>query len=101
MRTVVWSAKSKSEADSQFEYLESHSLQGLQLVRSRLFEAVENLASMPIGRPGRVPGVFEKVVLKTSLIIVYELPNDREIHILRILHSSMDNDGDAASSFEK
>jgi toxin ParE1/3/4 len=100
MRTVVWSAKSKGEADSQFEYLESHSLQGLQLVRARLFDAVEKLAIMPIGRPGRVPGIFEKVVHKTSLIIVYELPNDSVIHILRILHSSMDNDDDASSSFQ-
>lgn len=90
MRRIIWSARAKREAESQFQYLEERSLQGLMLVRNRLSEAVSKLADMPVGRPSKAPGAFEKHVLKTSLIIVYELPDENTLVILRIVHTSQD-----------
>jgi len=87
MRTVVWSDRARKDALEQFEYLGSQSPQGLKIVRSRLFEAIEKLSEYPLGRPSRALGVFEKVVPKTSLIIAYCLPDESKIEIMRVLHS--------------
>lgn len=87
MRTVIWSDRARKDALEQFEYLGSQSPEGLRIVRSRLFDAVERLSEFPVGRPSRALGVFEKLVPKTSLIIAYSLSDESKIEIMRVLHS--------------
>jgi toxin ParE1/3/4 len=53
-----------------------------------LESTINSLKEMPVGRVGKISGVLEKVVPKTSLIIAFELPNPNTIHILRVIHTS-------------
>lgn len=59
-----------------------------QRVVERVLNAVESLAEHPaLGRPGRVPGMRELVILKTRYIVPYRVRGDA-IEILRVFHSS-------------
>jgi len=50
--------------------------------------AVAQLEDSPhIGRPGRVEGTRELVVLQTPYIVIYQVKGNT-IHIIRVLHSS-------------
>ncbi|HUG25669.1 type II toxin-antitoxin system RelE/ParE family toxin, partial [Piscinibacter sp.] len=51
-------------------------------------EAVSMLAEHPgIGRPGRLPGTRELVVLKTRYVVPYRVRGDT-IEVLRVFHTS-------------
>jgi toxin ParE1/3/4 len=87
-RKVIWAPKALADFDGQIAHIAGESRQNALLVADRIEAAVEGLAKKPLGRPGRLPGIYEKSVLKTSLIIAYELPGPDELHILRVIHSS-------------
>jgi toxin ParE1/3/4 len=58
------------------------------LVVARVLDAAAMLAQQPgLGRPGRVPGTRELVVLKTRYIVPYRVRGDT-VEILRVFHSS-------------
>jgi plasmid stabilization system protein ParE len=54
--------------------------------------AVELLAEIPIGRPGRVQGTYEKLVVGRPYIIAYSLEprpgTPEDLVILRIIHTA-------------
>ncbi len=53
----------------------------------RLLEALEILASFPdAGRPGRVSGTRELVVVGTPYIVPYRV-RDETVEVLRVLHA--------------
>lgn len=55
---------------------------------SKIRLSINNLAKQPaMGRPGRVEGTRELVIIGTPYIVVYRLKSGR-IEILRVLHSS-------------
>jgi len=57
-------------------------------VADRIRSAVPELARQPgIGRPGRVPGTREKVLVDVPYIIAYHVEEDSVV-ILRVLHTS-------------
>jgi plasmid stabilization system protein ParE len=59
-----------------------------QLVVQRILDAVAMLPAQPgMGRPGRVPGTRELVVLKTKYIVPYRVRGET-IEILRVFHTS-------------
>ena len=59
----------------------------------KLFERVEamteGLARRPVGRPDHAEGTLEKLVSRTSYVLVFELAGD-ELRILRMFHVSQD-----------
>ena len=59
----------------------------------KLFERVkamtEGLARRPVGRPDYAEGTLEKLVSRTSYLLVFELAGD-ELRILRMFHVSQD-----------
>jgi toxin ParE1/3/4 len=89
-RRVVWAPEARRDLDQQIEYIAAAGVHAAQLVRNRIDATVEILAERPVGRPGRVPGTFEKLVLRSTYVIAYELPDDRQLHILRVIHTSRD-----------
>lgn len=57
-------------------------------VVKRVLDAVAQLPEQPgLGRPGRVPGTRELVVLKTRYIVPYRV-RGQVIEILRVFHTS-------------
>jgi len=59
-----------------------------RVVVQRVLAAVAMLAEQPaLGRPGRVPGTRELVVLKTRYIVPYRVRGDA-VEVLRVFHTS-------------
>ncbi len=88
IRHVLWAPIARAEFAEQLTYLAKDSPDAARNVKRRVVEAVEALARMPIGRPGRVFGTYEKFVPKTSLVIAYELPDQTHLAVLRVVHAA-------------
>jgi plasmid stabilization system protein ParE len=74
--------------DDEATFIAAEDPAAAQLVVARVLEAVAALAEQPgLGRPGRVPGTRELVVLKTRYIVPYRVRRDR-VEILRVFHTS-------------
>ena len=55
---------------------------------ARVLQAIAVLAEQPgVGRPGRVPGTRELVVLQTGYLVPYRVRSE-VVEILRIFHTS-------------
>lgn len=71
-----------------FDYIETDSPQASITVDDRIRLQVESLAQFPErGRPGRVEGTRELVILRTPYIAAYRVQG-RAVRILRILHGA-------------
>jgi len=82
-----WTARAMNERDDIYNYIcEDNPAAALRL--DTLFDhRAESLLDHPqLGRPGRMPGTRELLAHRHYLLI-YEL-NDRQIRILRVLHTA-------------
>jgi len=67
---VVWARRARTDLRKLVAYIAEDSIQGAELVATRILEAAKSLAQMPrIGRPGRVPGTRERGVGRTPYIL--------------------------------
>ena len=74
--------------DEEATYITADDPAAARLVVKRVLDAVSMLAEQPgMGRPGRVPGTRELVVLKTRYIVPYRVRGD-VVEILRVFHTS-------------
>jgi plasmid stabilization system protein ParE len=87
-RLVIWAPKARRDLFQHLDYVAADSLQNAERVRTRILSRVVSLASMTTGRAGRVFGTYETYVPKTSLIICYEVPDQKTLQVLRIIHTS-------------
>ena len=85
---VRWLRKALRNLDDEANHIASDSPDAAQRVVQRVLEAVAMLAEQPgLGRPGRVSGTRELVVLKTRYIVPYRV-RGQTIEILRVFHTS-------------
>lgn len=85
---VRWLRKALRNLDDEASYIAADSPDAAQLVVQRVLEAVAMLAHQPgMGRPGRVSGTRELVVLETRYIVPYRV-RGQTIEILRVFHTS-------------
>lgn len=85
---VRWLRKALRNLDDEANYIAADSSAAAQLVVQSVLDAVAMLPQQPgIGRPGRVPGTRELVVLKTRYIVPYRV-RGQTIEILRVFHNS-------------
>ncbi len=85
---VRWLRKALGNLDDEARYVASDDPAAARLIVSRVLEAVALLAQQPgLGRPGRVPGTRELIVLKTRYIVPYRVRGDT-VEILRVFHTS-------------
>ena len=89
MRRVVWSDSALAELKEAVRYIANDDPAAARLVRDRVDRTITLLADRPIGRPGRVTGTYEKLVLKTSYILAYAVSGDA-ITILHLIHDHRD-----------
>jgi plasmid stabilization system protein ParE len=87
-RRVILVPAAISDFTNKMSYLAKREKRATQIVSDRIFGAIEFLAKKPVGRRGRVPGTYEKRVLKTNYIVAYDLPDDDTLHVLRIIHTA-------------
>ena len=89
-RRIVWAPRATKDFFQQLEYISRNSPQNAELVGQRVLDRVAALAHMATGRAGRVFGTYEIHVPKTSMIISYELPDAKTLHVLRLIHAARD-----------
>jgi addiction module RelE/StbE family toxin len=85
---VVLSPQAREDLRAIFLYIAADNPPAARLVLSRIKERVAELKDNPhIGRPGRVPGTRELVILKTPYLVPYQVIGDA-LQILRVYHGS-------------
>ena len=85
---IKWLRTARKNLDDEAVYIAQDDAIAASQVVARVLEAVAQLAQQPgLGRPGRVPGTRELVVLKTRYLVPYVVQGDRVI-ILRVFHTS-------------
>jgi hypothetical protein len=83
-----WLRKALLNLDDEATYIAADDAAAARLVIKRVLDAVALLPAQPgLGRPGRVPGARELVVLKTRYIVPYRVRGD-VIELLRVFHTS-------------
>jgi len=72
------------------DYLAQHNLPVAQRIEARIIETTERLARRPIGRPGKQPDIYEKLVTAAPYLIVYRFSDepDGQIQVIRLFHSA-------------
>ena len=89
MLQVVWSVDALDDLDAVVAHIASHSPASARLVITRIEAAANLLAEIPAGRPGRVTGTYEKLVLRTPYILAYRL-TDTALTVARVIHGARD-----------
>jgi plasmid stabilization system protein ParE len=85
---IKWLRTARKNLDDEAVYIAQDDAIAASQVVARVLEAVAQLAQQPgLGRPGRVPGTRELVVLKTRYLVPYVVQGDQVI-ILRVFHTS-------------
>ena len=85
---VKWLRKAVSNLDEEATYIAADDPVAARLVVKRVLEAVSQLEQQPdLGRPGRVPGTRELVVLKTRYLVPYRV-HSNTVEVLRVFHTS-------------
>ncbi len=85
---VKWLRKALRNLDDEAAYIAIDDPAAARLVAARVLNAVAQLVDQPgLGRPGRVPGTRELVVLKTRYVVPYRVRGET-VEILRVFHSA-------------
>lgn len=85
---VRWLRTALRNLDDEAAYIAMDDPKAAQMVVRRVLDAVAALAEQPaLGRPGRVAGTRELVVLKTHYIVPYRVQG-QTVEVLRVFHTS-------------
>ncbi|MBT9459449.1 MAG: type II toxin-antitoxin system RelE/ParE family toxin [Burkholderiaceae bacterium] len=85
---IKWLRTALRNLDDEATYIAQDDPAAAGLVVARVLEAVAQLADQPgLGRPGRVPGTRELVVLKTRYLVPYRVQGNI-VEVLRVFHTS-------------
>ena len=86
---INWRPRAECDLDSIVEYIATDYPTAAVAQVEEVYNQVAELKEFPErGRRGRVKGTLELVINRTPYIAVYRI-KDSEIHILRIMHSSL------------
>ncbi len=85
---IGWSPSASRDFESVREYLDLHFPANAESVSARILDAVDSIEQFPRrGRPDRMAGTRELIVLRTPYIMIYRLQG-AVVQILRILHGA-------------
>ncbi|OHV86880.1 type II toxin-antitoxin system RelE/ParE family toxin [Mesorhizobium sp. ORS 3428] len=85
---IVWSAFALSDRDGIFTHIEAENPAAAILIDERIVAATGRLRDFPeSGRPGRLAGTRELVIVGTPYVAAYQLAGNA-IRILRVLHGA-------------
>jgi plasmid stabilization system protein ParE len=90
-RAVRWFDEAIDDLISQVQYVAAESPSAARRIGQRIQEAGDGLGDFAIGRPGVVPGTFDRVLTDIPYTIVYTIDDlgDREVvSILRVVHQA-------------
>jgi toxin ParE1/3/4 len=85
---VRWLRTALRNLDEEAAFIAADDAAAAAQVVQRVLDGVAQLADQPgLGRPGRVPGTRELVVLKTRYVVPYRVRGD-VVEVLRVFHTS-------------
>jgi toxin ParE1/3/4 len=93
MRAVEWSRDALDDVKEQVAYITADNPSAARRVADRIRDTGVALGARAIGRPGRVAGTYEKLVVGLPYIVAYSITikSGREtISILRVIHTARD-----------
>ncbi|MEZ2409986.1 plasmid stabilization system protein ParE [Bosea sp. OAE752] len=93
MRPVIWSDDARRDYLDILRYIAEDNPDAAERVVDAIEQAGNELGDFATGRPGRVSGVYEKLVPRLPYILAYALAlqGGREVvAILRVIHTARD-----------
>lgn len=85
---IVWLTTALNNIDAIAAYIAQENPQAAKQVVATIFEQVNALSLHPaLGRPGRVLGTRELVIINTHYLVPYRIKNDK-VEVLRVFHAS-------------
>ena len=91
---VVWTRLALDDLEHAHEYIEAANPQGAHAMIDQIERAIGALISFPeIGRPGRIEGTRELVVVGTPFVVPYRVLG-QSVNILGVIHSARRWPGD-------
>jgi toxin ParE1/3/4 len=85
---VRWLRKALRSLEQAHDFVAQESPESAIQLVLKIQAAVAQLETYPMmGRPGRVDGTKELVILGTPYLVIYRVKGQR-LHILRVLHGS-------------
>lgn len=85
---IQWSVNAQAQLQAAHEHVAEDNRSAAQQQSAAVVRAIEQLVHFPeMGRPGRVVGTRELVILGTPLIVAYSLQRDT-VSILAVLHGA-------------
>jgi toxin ParE1/3/4 len=92
VREVRWSIDALDDLDRIIAYIAQENPQAARAVIEKIETAGNRLGGLATGRPGRMAGVYEKVVTGLAYILAYAIeprPDGSErIVVLRVIHGA-------------
>ena len=86
--SIVWTTLARQDVNAIWDFMEQRNPDAAEMIDSEILRAVEGLLQFPKrGKPGRVKGTRELVVLGLPYVVVY-LFGESRIVILRVLHGA-------------
>ncbi len=92
-RPVRWSNDALADLAEQVSYIAADNPAAARRVADAIDKTALALGDMPIGRPGRVTGTYEKSVTGLPYVVAYAITQTggaEEIAIVRVIHTSRD-----------
>lgn len=88
MKRIIWAPEALDDLTSILDYIAEHDPHAAQRTIKRIFTTVETLLGNPeVGRPGRVLGTRELVIVHTPYVVPYRVRGG-ELQILRFYYGA-------------
>lgn len=87
-RLVEWSLSALDDLDHTIAYIARDNPAAARKVATGIGHSATALGLHPTGRPGRVPGSYEKSVTGLPYVIAYAVPDDARVVVLRVIHTA-------------
>lgn len=85
---VRWLRRALENLDEEAQYIARDNPEAAARTVERILASVERIAIHPaLGRPGRVPGTRELVIVGTPYLVPYRVSGDT-VQILRVFHGA-------------
>lgn len=92
-RPVRWSTDALTDLANQVAYIAAENPSAARRVADAIDKTASALGNMPIGRPGRVTGTYEKLVTGLPYILAYAITqagSEGTVAIVRVIHTARD-----------
>lgn len=87
MRPVVWSRRALTQTAAQVAFIARDNRIAALRIADAIRDAGNALGEISTGRPGHLPGTYEKLVARLPYILIYRV-EERRIIILRVIHTA-------------